>query len=529
MEVYVNNKKLHKINIVPTTTISQLKETIKGIVPQNNYTIRLIFNNGEELSPIVFQTNTYDNNNFQSHKEKIQGGQIYVNTKTTMDVNINNQKMYQINILPTTTISQLKETIKGIVKQNNYTIRLVFNNGEELLPLVFQTNTYDNTNFQSQATIINGGQIYINNNITTVMIEGLLSDDHSLLLKSQISRSIFCDSMDWLTIREKIQTCNILSNDLKNKINNILKNTSKDIVYYISNPGDAVKNSFTPINNDNKLTIEFKRMDYDDKADYLYNAGLRSRDDNNYRQWPLQQWGKNVMKYSKLTDKHLIYVQADYWYCAYPSTFAEALCYNLFSGYKHYPGSGFHFFGDNIDLFCVGNSSIEYKITNIIKTFPNIRYQKFMADEHEWWRMTDEFLLDLYSTQPFNQDVKLLIPEQMSYPIEYWTSEKKEPKSYSGSIKIGMSISNPFNNVRFVKDLNLLSEKYGFSRYVINRRSISSKALNYPLVYMIDTDPSISISVYGILSMSSNPTAKYNLQKDLIFSGTVDNPQIRLR
>jgi len=163
MEVYVNNKKLHKINIVPTTTISQLKETIKGIVSQNSYTIRLIFNNGEELSPLVFQTNTYDNINFQSHKEKIQGGQIYVNTKTTtMDVNINNQKMYQINILPTTTISQLKETIRGIVKQNNYTIRLVFNNGEELLPLVFQTNTYDNVNFQSQATIINGGQIYIN-------------------------------------------------------------------------------------------------------------------------------------------------------------------------------------------------------------------------------------------------------------------------------------------------------------------------------------------------------------------------------
>ena len=79
-----------------------------------------------------------------------------------MEVYVDNKKLHQVNILPTTTISQLKETIKGMIQQNKYTNKLVFNNGEELLPLVFQTNTYDNINFQSKVTIIQGGQIYIN-------------------------------------------------------------------------------------------------------------------------------------------------------------------------------------------------------------------------------------------------------------------------------------------------------------------------------------------------------------------------------
>jgi len=85
MELQVNNKKLLKVDIFPTTTISQLKQTIKGVMVsqkynKDDYTIRLIFNNGEELLPLVFQTNTYDNANFQSHNGKIQGGQIYINT-----------------------------------------------------------------------------------------------------------------------------------------------------------------------------------------------------------------------------------------------------------------------------------------------------------------------------------------------------------------------------------------------------------------------------------------------------------------
>ncbi len=85
MELQVNNKKLFKVDIFPTTTIAQLKQTIKGVMVsqkynKDDYTVRLIFNNGEELLPLVFQTNTYDNADFQSHDGKIQGGQIYINT-----------------------------------------------------------------------------------------------------------------------------------------------------------------------------------------------------------------------------------------------------------------------------------------------------------------------------------------------------------------------------------------------------------------------------------------------------------------
>ena len=85
MELQVNNLKLFKVDIFPTTTIAQLKQTMKGVMVsqkynKDDYTVRLIFNNGEELSPLIFNTNTYDNANFKSYEKKIQGGQIYINT-----------------------------------------------------------------------------------------------------------------------------------------------------------------------------------------------------------------------------------------------------------------------------------------------------------------------------------------------------------------------------------------------------------------------------------------------------------------
>jgi len=63
---------------------------------KDDYTVRLIFNNGVELSPLIFNTNTYDNANFKSYEGKIQGGQIYINTTVEVVKEIKKLKLFVI-------------------------------------------------------------------------------------------------------------------------------------------------------------------------------------------------------------------------------------------------------------------------------------------------------------------------------------------------------------------------------------------------------------------------------------------------
>jgi len=135
MELQVNNKKLFKVDIFPTTTISQLKQTIKGVMVsqkynKDDYTVRLIFNNGEELSQLVFNTNTYDNANFQSYEKKIQGGQIYINTPVKV---VETKKVKGVPILKVprpditkTTYSNISNLGPVIVKEYEKALRNQF-------------------------------------------------------------------------------------------------------------------------------------------------------------------------------------------------------------------------------------------------------------------------------------------------------------------------------------------------------------------------------------------------------------------
>ena len=87
--LYINNKEVmeegikSKIGLSPETTISTLKKILhkwlldKGI---SDYNVRLVFNNGQELSPQVFNTNNFDNNNFQVQFDIVNGGGIYIKT-----------------------------------------------------------------------------------------------------------------------------------------------------------------------------------------------------------------------------------------------------------------------------------------------------------------------------------------------------------------------------------------------------------------------------------------------------------------
>jgi len=82
MDLYFDNKKVSTLPISPTTTIKQVKETIKNwLVPQGItvYSIKIVLNNGEEVPPMVFDTATYDHLNFQSKAALLPGGSVRVN------------------------------------------------------------------------------------------------------------------------------------------------------------------------------------------------------------------------------------------------------------------------------------------------------------------------------------------------------------------------------------------------------------------------------------------------------------------
>ena len=63
MDLYYNQQKVSQLPVTGQYTIGQIKKILSDwLVPQGvtNYTIRLFFNNGTELSDVVFKTNTYD-------------------------------------------------------------------------------------------------------------------------------------------------------------------------------------------------------------------------------------------------------------------------------------------------------------------------------------------------------------------------------------------------------------------------------------------------------------------------------------
>ncbi len=82
MNLYYNNQKIGSIKVLPNNTVGQIKIKLnnwlvtQGIV--QGYDVRLFFNNGTELSLVVFTTNTYDKINFQTQAKLLQGGSISV-------------------------------------------------------------------------------------------------------------------------------------------------------------------------------------------------------------------------------------------------------------------------------------------------------------------------------------------------------------------------------------------------------------------------------------------------------------------
>jgi hypothetical protein len=304
--------------------------------------------------------------------------------------------------------------------------------------------------------------------------------------------------------------CKRLSNEMRAVILQILKRP--DLIYFLSTLGDAVKNT-NALRYDH-LTPEFKALSYDDKVLAIKNHGLRNSDGIAFRQWPLQQWGKNAMRYAKLTNKHLLYIQSDWNYCAYPSMFAEAIAScGMFTGYKYYPGSGWHFSGEFMDLFCVGDWSIASEIKSLVPA----RIQIFHGGQREWQNLSDRLLLELYAS---GQDD----PDWMAYPAEVYPRIRQPIRTYDGIVKLINGKNVVFKNARTVADLNAAFYPDHFEgRYIRNGVAINSNMVNLPLTWVLG-DTTEDVSFYGSYNASTNPTAGYRLNEDVEFDGTLAAP-----
>jgi hypothetical protein len=363
--------------------------------------------------------------------------------------------------------------------------------------------------------------------ITYNIIDGILGKGNDLreLADFHARQVNVCGFTEWNRIMEAPESCNRLSSDMKRTVEDIVRDNA-NLIYYYSHPGDAVKNA-----GDNRiydyLTPEFKALSYGEKIDVLKRHGLRNFRGINFKEWPLQQWGKNLMRYAVLANKHILYVQADSWYCAYPSMFAEAMCSSeMFTGHKHYPGSGFHFYGPLIDLFCVGDYSIEREIKHIVSRAQR-PIQTFKAEEYEWWNMTDQFLLSLYSSMPINNDISLT-KEWMLYPSIIWRNIDAPIKAYNGQIQTLTGMKIPFSNVRTFGDLQPYARQASVDSYsvLINGKYIrvDTTITKLPLTYLLGAEFNDKVEIVGRTHMSQNPTAFYSLQEDVIFDGMLDQP-----
>ncbi len=138
MKVRLNGQDHGQIAIIPDTTIGILKQYFNQHFP--NHTIKLTFNNGQELSPVVWDTNQYDTMNFQSHGTVLNGGIIELRTlnpdKTDPKITIN-----QAN----NTTMDLKITMEPI-KTNNTTMDPTKPTMEPIKPTMDSTNPTNPTN-----------------------------------------------------------------------------------------------------------------------------------------------------------------------------------------------------------------------------------------------------------------------------------------------------------------------------------------------------------------------------------------------
>lgn len=90
MDLYLGNQKFGHFVINPINTVKDVKDAIKASAQKqgvDKYTVRLVFSNNEQLSPVVFEGITYDSWDFQSKAKLLNGGYIQIIPKPQVSYN----------------------------------------------------------------------------------------------------------------------------------------------------------------------------------------------------------------------------------------------------------------------------------------------------------------------------------------------------------------------------------------------------------------------------------------------------------
>ncbi len=83
MDLYYNYRKVGSLPVDPTLTVRGLKMILNDwLRPQGitKYRVKFEFNNGTEVTPIVFEVDYYDHHNFVPYANLLPGGRIYITT-----------------------------------------------------------------------------------------------------------------------------------------------------------------------------------------------------------------------------------------------------------------------------------------------------------------------------------------------------------------------------------------------------------------------------------------------------------------
>ena len=330
--------------------------------------------------------------------------------------------------------------------------------------------------------------------------------------------------IDWVKINSYWKHCikdRAASQDLLRSINDEIKEAiyNKQEVIVLFSTYDAVKNEgFDPARNLStnqeeirrlyKIFPEYwKRYSYEEKAESIRE--LQMLDDRpvlNVKEWSLQQWPHNLIRYCMMNNIKLIYIQADHTYCKFPSAFAEAMANTLYTHYQILHNYNYCFKGPNNTLYCVGDVAVADDILKYIQTnYTDINivgndkllakgYPKINPDIN-WVRMSDSYVNDIFSR------ILRRIPccsdfSYFNYPWDIIVSRSHEPIipitiKLNGTPVTGTYISDIFPSKEY--SYSLISTKR-WNDYNISR-PIGFSAFHLPLNYIAPNNASFRYNV----------------------------------
>lgn len=328
-----------------------------------------------------------------------------------------------------------------------------------------------------------------------------------------------CENIRWRQFNSNFRECMNVKIVTNNLLDLFIKDISKDKkneaspkVIVLIHHGDSVKN-ITDDQNDaeekyNVLTSAFKNANYSEKI----NIMRPMPQDVDFRLWSRQQWPMNTINYTLVNNIKLVYIQADYNYCRYPSMFAEAMCNTLYDTYYRvddlfYYASSSH---QMQSLYNVGNYDICNKLAQIAEHH-NIPVIRDVPGDIEWAMMAESYLNSLYNILLRNKQIPLNTYIFYPWKVIYnnWPSEIK-PISVTIS-----SLSQGSRQARgtYIRDLNLGPR----DRIIVKGVKFDPSWENIPLVILGD-------KINTLLKLGVGPNLF--ISPTIIFDGTFDNPRI---